>query len=158
MVVLMLWNTFALIKNGVNSIGRIANHNSHIDFILIWASIPANLRMITRPVVRADYWLSGKLKSFLIRDVFNAVLIDRERSDRTIDPIQQMSEALTFGDSIIIFTEGARKLTEEKLLPFNRGIYHFAASTPEVECVPMWIENLDRARNDMPALAPPEQQ
>jgi 1-acyl-sn-glycerol-3-phosphate acyltransferase len=171
-----------------------ANHNSHIDFILIWASIPSGLRATTRPVAGSDYWLGSKLRTFLIREVFHAVLIDRERSDKTVDPIQQMTEALSFGDSIIVFPEGTRNLTEERLLPFKSGIYHLAKAKPEVEFVPVWIENLgrvmpkgetlpvpllctvsfgapihikqdedkraflDRARDDMLALAPPEQQ
>jgi 1-acyl-sn-glycerol-3-phosphate acyltransferase len=121
-----------------------ANHNSHIDFVLVWASIPSDLRAITRPVAGSDYWLRGRLKSFLIRNVFNAVLIDREKTDKTEDPIALMSDALTHGDSVIIFPEGTRNLTEERLLPFKSGIYHLAKLQPTVEFVPVWIENLGR--------------
>src|SRR5262245_45678376 len=62
-----------------------ANHASHGDFILIWAVLPPRLRQRTRPVAGADYWLKGALRRFIGRDVFNAVLIDRDRENRTTD-------------------------------------------------------------------------
>ncbi len=131
---------------GPQAIQRVyfANHNSHIDFVLVWASMPSDLRSITRPVAGSDYWLKGSLKPFIIKEVFNAVLIDRERTDKAVDPVAQMAEVLTKGDSLIIFPEGTRNLTEEKLLPFKSGIFHLARTKPEVEFVPVWIENLGR--------------
>ena len=33
-----------------------ANHNSHGDFILLWVSLPYQVRKNTRPVAGADYW------------------------------------------------------------------------------------------------------
>jgi len=32
-----------------------ANHSSHGDFVLLWASLPPDLRRRTRPVAGADY-------------------------------------------------------------------------------------------------------
>ena len=57
-----------------------ANHSSHGDFVLLWASLPPELRRRTRPVAGSDYWMKGDLRRFLIRDVFNGVLVDRDRS------------------------------------------------------------------------------
>ena len=33
-----------------------ANHTSHLDALLIWASLPRRIREITRPVAAKDYW------------------------------------------------------------------------------------------------------
>jgi 1-acyl-sn-glycerol-3-phosphate acyltransferase len=52
-----------------------ANHNSHLDFVLIWSVLPRALRQVTRPC-RADYWPARKGRLVGER-VFNAVLIDR---------------------------------------------------------------------------------
>ena len=41
-----------------------ANHTSHTDFLLLWASLPPALRAVTRPVAGADYWLSSPLRRF----------------------------------------------------------------------------------------------
>jgi 1-acyl-sn-glycerol-3-phosphate acyltransferase len=121
-----------------------ANHASHGDFILIWVVLPPRLRRKTRPVAGADYWLKSPLRRFIGRDVFKAVLIDRNRETRTHDPVETMQEAIDRGASLILFPEGTRNQTNEPLLPFKPGLYHLARSRPQIELVPVWIENLNR--------------
>lgn len=120
-----------------------ANHRSHGDFVVVWAALPPELRRRTRPVAGADYWLSGGFKTWLINRVFHAVLVDRRPGRDGPNPVDQMAEALRAGDSLILFPEGTRNLGEE-LLPFKSGIYHLAKQMPQVEFVPVWIENLGR--------------
>ncbi len=43
-----------------------------------------------------------------------------------------------------MFPEGTRNTTDETLLPFKSGIYHLAHACPDIEFVPVWIENLSR--------------
>jgi 1-acyl-sn-glycerol-3-phosphate acyltransferase len=121
-----------------------ANHNSHGDFALIWACLPDDLRERTRPVAGSDYWLKGKLRTFIARRVIRAVLIDRNKETRSEDPIKQMADVIEQGDSLIVFPEGTRNTTEETLLPFKTGIYHLAHARPDAEFVPVWIENTRR--------------
>lgn len=121
-----------------------ANHSSHGDFVLLWASLPDELRRTTRPVAGADYWQKGGLRSFLINDVFNGVLVDRDRSNPDHNPLQPMLDALSQGDSLIIFPEGTRNLSDEPLLPFKSGLFHLAKANPQVELIPVWIANLNR--------------
>lgn len=120
-----------------------ANHRSHCDFVVIWASLPVHLRRRTRPVAGADYWLTGAVRRYIINQVFRGVLIDRAATRQQGNPIELMGNALANGDSLIVFPEGTRNLGEE-LLPFKSGIYHLAKARPEVELVPVWIENLGR--------------
>lgn len=121
-----------------------ANHTSHGDFVLIWTCLTPALRRITRPVAAADYWSKGKLKRFIGTDVFNAVLIPRENVTRGNDPRTLLTAALDGGSSLILFPEGTRNTTENKLLKFRSGIFHVARARPEVDLVPVWIENLSR--------------
>ncbi|SPA24859.1 putative Phospholipid/glycerol acyltransferase [Cupriavidus taiwanensis] len=121
-----------------------ANHSSHGDFVLIWGCLPPDLRTATRPVAGADYWQTSPLRRFIGRDVFRALLIDRTRSDPGSDPVALMQAGLAAGDSLILFPEGTRNTTDARLLPFKSGIYHLARACPEVEFVPVWIDNLNR--------------
>lgn len=120
-----------------------ANHSSHGDFVLLWASLPVELRRTTRPVAGADYWQRDNLRRYLINNVFNGVLVDRDRSSPEANPLQPMLDALDNGDSLIIFPEGTRNL-EDGLLPFKSGLFHLSQSRPTVELVPVWIANLNR--------------
>ena len=120
-----------------------ANHRSHGDFLTLWASLPPALRKTTRPVAGADYWLTSPLRRYIANRVFKSVLIPRSLSRTQPNPIELMSEALNAGDSLIIFPEGTRNLGDD-LLPFKSGLFHLAQAFPQVEFVPVWIENLGR--------------
>jgi 1-acyl-sn-glycerol-3-phosphate acyltransferase len=122
----------------------IANHVSHGDFVLIWTVLPRALRAVTRPVAGADYWLSSPTRQFIAKKVFNALLIERDPTRRTRDPIADMAEVLEAGDALIFFPEGTRNTTQEVLLPFRGGLYHLCSAVPDVEVVPVWIDNLSR--------------
>jgi 1-acyl-sn-glycerol-3-phosphate acyltransferase len=121
-----------------------ANHASHGDFVLIWTVLPAALKRRTRPVAGADYWEADAVRRFLGRDVFDAVLIERDAARRTADPVEQMIAAMEDGSSILMFPEGTRNTTEAPLLPFKSGLFHLARRRPDVDLVPVWIENLNR--------------
>ncbi|WP_225612415.1 lysophospholipid acyltransferase family protein [Paracoccus sp. PAR01] len=121
-----------------------ANHASHGDFILIWAVLPPRQQQATRPVAGADYWQKGRLRSFIGQDVFNALLIQRNNGQTTTGPVDLMAEALDAGASLIVFPEGTRNQTDEALLPLKSGLYHLARQRPQVDLVPVWIENLNR--------------
>ncbi|MBO9789555.1 lysophospholipid acyltransferase family protein [Xanthomonas phaseoli] len=119
------------------------NHASHGDFVLIWSSLPASLRREVRPVAAADYWQRTALRRYLIHAVFNGVLIERDPAQRTRDPIACLCDAVDAGDSLILFPEGTRN-PDEGVLPFKSGLYHLARQRPELEFVPVWIDNLKR--------------
>lgn len=121
-----------------------ANHASHGDFILIWAVLPPRAQRATRPVAGADYWQSGRLRRFIGSEVFDALLIARKGDGPPGAAIGQMVGALDAGASLILFPEGTRNQTDATLLPFRSGLYHLAQARPEVDLVPVWIENLNR--------------
>jgi len=120
-----------------------ANHSSHGDFVLLWASLPPALRKLARPVAGSDYWNTSAMRRYIIHRVFNGVLIERVRKDPESNPLQPMLDALEQGDSLIIFPEGTRN-PDDGLLPFKSGLYHLAKSAPQAQLVPVWIANINR--------------
>ena len=119
-----------------------ANHQSHFDWVLIWAALPKDLRATTRPIAAKDYWTSGKFKHWLTREVFNAVYVARTRTDDQ-DPLEPLMEALKKGDSLVIFPEGTRSNKGEPQA-FKSGLYHLAEQFPGVQLIPAWIDNVQR--------------
>jgi 1-acyl-sn-glycerol-3-phosphate acyltransferase len=119
-----------------------ANHQSHFDWVLIWAALPRDLRTITRPIAARDYWTSTPLKHWITREIFNAVYVSRERSADE-DPLEPLMEALRNGDSLVIFPEGTRGNKGDPAT-FKAGLYHLAEAFPDVQLIPAWIDNVQR--------------
>jgi 1-acyl-sn-glycerol-3-phosphate acyltransferase len=119
-----------------------ANHQSHADLVMIWAALPQELRGITRPIAAKDYWTSSPFRAWITREVFNAVYVDRQRIDDS-DPLEPLIQALSQGDSIMLFPEGTRGHADEPQA-FKAGLYNLAQRFPEVVLVPAWIHNVQR--------------
>ncbi|MBB4845234.1 1-acyl-sn-glycerol-3-phosphate acyltransferase [Paucibacter oligotrophus] len=120
-----------------------ANHQSHFDWVLIWAALPHELRAQTRPIAARDYWTSSPLKTWLTTAVFNAVYVSRNRSTADEDPLEPLAQALAAGDSVVIFPEGTRSNKGEPQA-FKAGLYHLAEQFPQVRLIPTWIDNVQR--------------
>ena len=120
-----------------------ANHSSHVDTLALWAALPIRLRYATHPVAARDYWGSG-LKKYIATKALRAVLIDRAREDRTSNPLEPLLAVLRQGESLIIFPEGTRG-REPLPAPFKSGLFHLAEQFPNVELIPVYLENLHRS-------------
>jgi 1-acyl-sn-glycerol-3-phosphate acyltransferase len=120
-----------------------ANHQSHFDWVLIWAALPRELRARTRPIAARDYWTATPFKRWLTTAVFNAVYVSRTRGDEQEDPLQPLVQALEGGDTLVIFPEGTRS---HRGVPqaFKSGLYHLAEQFPGVQLIPTWIDNVQR--------------
>jgi 1-acyl-sn-glycerol-3-phosphate acyltransferase len=127
-----------------------ANHTSHLDFVLIWSSLPRHVRERTRPVARRDYWERTRFRRYYVRKVFNAVLIDRDGDTvggafdrRGREAVKQMLEGLGDEYSLILFPEGTRG-SGESIGQFRSGLYYLCRERPELELVPVRIHGADK--------------
>ena len=125
------------------------NHSSHLDFVVIWSALPSGLRRTTWPVAGRDYWDRGVIRRYLAGRVFKAVLIDRGApgAARTRESAQaaitQMAAAMGTLGSLIVFPEGTRS-TDGEIGPFRSGLFHLSRARPDVELIPVYLQNLNR--------------
>lgn len=119
-----------------------ANHTSHLDALILWASLPKQLRPLTRPVAAQDYWEGGPVRRYLA-SVFNALLIDRKKVKAHNSPVDIMIREMGDHYSLIVFPEGTRTTTGE-MQPFKSGLYYLAKKRPDLELMPVYIDNMNR--------------
>src|SRR5687767_12559216 len=119
-----------------------ANHTSHLDALVLWATLPTELRELTRPVAAKDYWAKGAVRRHIAR-CFNAILIDREEIKVHQSPVDLMIREIGATYSLIVFPEGSRN-QEDELQEFKSGLYYLGKKRPDLELVPVYIDNLNR--------------
>lgn len=124
------------------------NHSSHLDFVMIWSALPPRLRQVTRPVAGRDYWDRGAMRRYFAGQVFHAVLVERNSGNgggpaAARASIERMAAEMAERYSLIVFPEGTRS-ADGQLAPFKSGLYHLSRLRPDVELVPVYLENLNR--------------
>ncbi|MGQ0637189.1 MAG: lysophospholipid acyltransferase family protein [Planctomycetaceae bacterium] len=120
-----------------------ANHTSNLDGPTLWAALPPAVREVTRPVAARDYWSAGRLRRYLAEHVFRAVLIERKAPTARDNPIADMLQAIGDRHSLIIFPEGGR-FSGPDPVEFKAGLFHLARKRPDLELVPVLLDNLNR--------------
>ena len=119
-----------------------ANHTSHLDAVVLWSALPSEIRNLTRPVAAKDYWGKTRWKRFLAKS-FNALLIDRKEIKVHQSPVDLMIREIGDVYSLIVFPEGSRA-EDGEMGEFKSGIYYLAKKRPDLELVPVYMENLNR--------------
>ncbi|MGD9128090.1 MAG: lysophospholipid acyltransferase family protein, partial [Planctomycetia bacterium] len=114
-----------------------------LDPIVLWSALPYDVRKRTRPVAAKDYWMSGLVRRYLATKVFNALLIDRKEIKVHQSPVDLMIREMGGRDSLIIFPEGGRTPGSE-INEFKSGLYYLCKKRPDLECVPVHIDNMSR--------------
>lgn len=120
-----------------------ANHTSHLDFAVVWAALPHEVRAMTSPAAAEDYWSKSRLRRWIACDLFQAVLIAREGITRENNPLERLAACLESGRSILIFPEGTRR-TDGEVSAFKAGLFHLARRFPHIPLVPVHLDNLNR--------------
>ncbi|MBX7165473.1 MAG: 1-acyl-sn-glycerol-3-phosphate acyltransferase [Pirellulales bacterium] len=120
-----------------------ANHTSHLDALVLWSALPGECRVLTRPVAAKDYWEKNAFRRFIATRVFDALLIDRDNVKLSNNPLRMMLDAIGDKYSLIVFPEGHRN-TADELDEFKSGLYHLARKRPELELIPVHIDNVNR--------------
>ncbi len=119
-----------------------ANHTSHLDVVLVWSALPTEVRQLTRPIAAKDYWDRGVVRRHLAK-VFNAMLIDRKEIKVHQSPVDLMLREIGSTHSLILFPEGGRS-SGDGVGEFKSGLYYLSKKRPELELIPVYINNMNR--------------
>ena len=119
-----------------------ANHTSHLDALVIWAALPPPAREKTRMVAAKDYWDAGPVRRYLSKTILKTVLIERENVSLKNTPIKVMVEEMQDKYSLILFPEGGRS-QDGTLGEFKSGLYYLCKRRPDLELIPIYLNNLN---------------
>jgi len=123
-----------------------ANHNSHLDTLVLMALLRPGLLARVRPVAAADYFLRSRAVAWFSLQVLGVLPVVRggRKIDPTYDALAHSRQALDRGEVLVLFPEGSRGEAERRSA-FKRGIAHLAADRPGVPVVPVFLHGLGKA-------------
>jgi 1-acyl-sn-glycerol-3-phosphate acyltransferase len=123
----------------------VANHNSHLDSLALMSLLPLRLLAKVRPVAAADYFLQGRLRSWVSRHMIGIIPLQRRANGRSLDErLSGVYEALDSGAILIVFPEGSRG-EPERLSRFKSGITHVAQRDAQVPIIPVFLHGFGKA-------------
>jgi 1-acyl-sn-glycerol-3-phosphate acyltransferase len=151
----LLLRPFIMLFSGVNIIGRehirqvnqfiiVANHNSHLDVLLLFYLLPLSDIVRTHPVADKPYFSKRKIVFRLVDLLFKPIWITRGSPDTDGDPFAHIKNRLDKGENVIIFPEGTRGSPGE-IQQFKSGIGRLMTQYPDMPILPVLLSGPERA-------------
>jgi 1-acyl-sn-glycerol-3-phosphate acyltransferase len=121
-----------------------ANHNSHLDTLVLMTILPLAVLERVRPVAAADYFLRNRLLAWFATHIIGILPVRRGRAGPDDDPLAPLAEALDRGEILIFFPEGTRG-EPEQLKEFKSGIARLKERRPAAPVVPVFLHGVGKA-------------
>jgi 1-acyl-sn-glycerol-3-phosphate acyltransferase len=122
----------------------VANHNSHLDTVVLMSLFPTRLLRRLRPVAAADYFMANRALAWFSQRVMGILPVERAGGAGRRDPLAGAAAALAQGDVVILFPEGTRG-EPERMAAFKSGVGHLARRHPEAPVVPVLLHGLGKS-------------
>jgi 1-acyl-sn-glycerol-3-phosphate acyltransferase len=122
----------------------VANHNSHLDALVLMSMFPLSSLRKVRPVAAQDYFLRNRWLAWFALNVIGIIPFMRLAEGRRDDPFAACSAALTGGETLIFFPEGSRG-EPERMAEFRTGIAHLARRHPNTPVIPVFLQGTGKS-------------
>ena len=151
---LLIVKPFLLLAVGVNVRNRdrlprggpaliVANHNSHLDALVLVAMLPLRLLSRARPAASAAYFLRGRWRAWFARNVIGIIPVETGGGRSHAEVLGEVRDVLAAGNIVIFFPEGTRG-EPECLGKLKTGIVWLAQELPTVPICPVRLCGLGR--------------
>lgn len=121
----------------------VANHNSHLDTMVLMTLLPARLLPKVQPVAAADYFLRNKLVAWFALNIIGILPLSR-KPKKGEDLFAGVHQALNDDRILILFPEGSRG-EPEQMAYCKQGIARIAEKHPQVPVIPIYLYGLGKA-------------
>lgn len=122
----------------------IANHNSHLDTLVLLSLFKGEGFKKARPVAAGDYFLKNKLLKWFSMNIMQIIPIERKMTRDIKGLFEPIVRGLDEGSIIILYPEGSRG-EPEKLSKYKSGIYYLMRERPNVPIQPLFLHGLGKS-------------
>lgn len=121
----------------------VANHNSHLDTLVLMSLLPLRILPKVHPVAAADYFLTSRVLAWFATQIIGIIPVSRKASQG--NPLAGSFRALEDDCILILFPEGSRGAPEAGLTEFKQGVRVIARKFPDVPVYPIFLHGLGKA-------------
>ena len=122
----------------------IANHNSHLDTLVLLTLIPLREIPRVRIAAAADYFFNNRFARFMAEWFYGLVPVERAEPGKNRDPLAGLEACLATGGILILFPEGTRG-KPDVFGEFKPGLWHLLKRRPETPLCPVYLHGLGRS-------------
>src|SRR5579862_6037670 len=122
----------------------VANHNSHLDTVILLALLPYRVAMKVSPVGAESYFFRNRFLACFSRNILGIVPVDGKHCASAAGMLRSVSGVLAEGGIVLIFPEGTRG-EPERMGRLHPGIAHILKPHPEAPVIPVFIHGAGKA-------------
>ena len=119
----------------------VANHNSHLDTLVIMSLYPLSKIDKIRPVAAADYFMRNKFVSWISTYCIGIIPLDRTGASSQEELFKEPHEALDNKDILILFPEGSRGKPEQ-MTRLKKGLFYLLKDKKDIPIIPIAMQGL----------------